>query len=80
MEAIENAFLHRLLFVDKEPLEEDTILGIGRDVACAMQYVHQRGFLHCFLGSHSVVVTENYGAKVWIRLTIPTKRNLHKFK
>ncbi|EDO47771.1 predicted protein, partial [Nematostella vectensis] len=57
-------FLHRLLHVDKEPLDEDTVLDIAHDVACGLLYTHQRGFIHCYLGSHSVVISESYNAKI----------------
>ena len=45
-------------------MEEDPILKIAHDVANAMQYVHNMGFLHCYLGAHSVTVTRDYTAKV----------------
>ena len=63
-EPVEHAFLGKLLHEEKTVFDEDTILGLSRDVACAMQFVHQRGYIHCYLGSDSVVLTENYTAKV----------------
>lgn len=63
-EPLEYHFLHRLLFEEKVKLEEDPILKIAHDVSNAMQYVHNMGFLHCYLGSHSVMVTRDYTAKV----------------
>ena len=64
LEPVERAFLGKLLHEEKTVFDEDVILGFGRDVACAMQFVHQRGYIHCYLGSDSVVLTENYTAKV----------------
>lgn len=63
-EPLEYHFLHRLLFEEKVRLEEAPILKIAHDVANAMQYVHNMGFLHCYLGAHSVIVTRDYTAKV----------------
>ena len=67
-EPLEYHFLHRLLFEEKVRLEEDPILKIAHDVANAMQYFHNMGFLHCYLGAHSVIVTRDYTAKVGILL------------
>ena len=64
LEAVESAFLSRLISTEKTAFDEDTVLRISRDVACAMQYVHRRGYIHCFLGSPSVVLTEEFTAKV----------------
>ena len=64
LEHIERAFLNVLLHEEKTVLDEKTILGISRDVACALQFVHQRGYIHCHLSSDSVTLTENYTAKV----------------
>jgi serine/threonine protein kinase len=71
-EPLEYHFLHRLLFEEKAKLEEDSILKIAHDVVNAMQYVHNMGFLHCYLGAHSVIVTRDYTAKVyfWILLHV----------
>lgn len=63
-EPLEYHFLHRLLFEEKARLEEDAILKIAHDVANAMQYVHNMGFLHCYLGAQSVIVTRDHTAKV----------------
>lgn len=57
-------YLHRLLFEDKVKLPEDSVLKLACDVANAMQYIHNMGFLHCYLGSQSVMVTRDYTAKV----------------
>lgn len=65
-EPVERAFLGKLLHEDKTLLDEDTVLGISQDVARAMQFIHQRGYIHCFLGSNSVVLTDNFTAKVCI--------------
>ena len=64
LEPVERAFLGKLLHEEKTVFDEDTILGFSRDIACAMQFVHQRGYIHCYLGSDSVVLTENFTAKV----------------
>lgn len=64
LEHIERTFLNILLHEEKTVFDEKTILGISRDVACAMQFVHQRGYIHCHLSSDSVTLTENYTAKV----------------
>ena len=69
-EPLEYHFLHRLLFEEKVRLEEDPILKIAHDVANAMQYVHNMGFLHCYLGAHSVIVTRDYTAKVYSLSTL----------
>ena len=64
LEPVERAFLGKLLHEEKTIFSEDTVLGFIRDIACAMQFVHQRGYIHCYLGSSSVVLTENFRAKV----------------
>ena len=64
LESVERGFLSKLLYEDKEPLDEETILGVVRDITSAMSYVHQMGAIHCCLASHSVVITESYRAKV----------------
>ena len=64
LEPVERAFLGKLIHEKKTVFDEDTILRFSRDVACAMQFVHQRGYIHCYLGSDSVVLTENLTAKV----------------
>ena len=64
LEHVERAFLGKLLHEEKTIFSEDTVLGLSRDIACAMQYVHQRGYIHCYVGSSSVVLTENFRAKV----------------
>lgn len=64
LEPVECAFLGKLLHKDNTVFSEDTVLGISQDIACAMQFVHQRGYIHCYLGSDSVVLTENFKAKV----------------
>ena len=64
LEPVERAFLGKLLHEERTVFDENTILGFSRDVACAMQFVHQRGYIHCYLGSDSVVLTENFSAKV----------------
>ena len=64
LEPVERAFLGRLLQEERTVFDEDTVLNISRDVACAMQFVHQREYIHCYLGSASVVLTENFTAKV----------------
>ena len=64
LEPVERGFLRTLLLEDKTVFDEDTVLRFSRDVACAMQFVHQRGYIHCYLGSPSVVLTENFTAKV----------------
>lgn len=63
-EPVEYHFLHRILLEEKIKLQEDAILKIAHDVANAMQYVHNMGFLHCYLGCQSVIVTRDYTAKV----------------
>ncbi|KAK3744883.1 hypothetical protein QZH41_013768, partial [Actinostola sp. cb2023] len=64
LEPIDRGFLHRLLHFEQEPFEEDTVLEISRDIACGLLYMHERGFIHCYLGTHSVVITEAYQAKI----------------
>ena len=51
LEPVERCFLRTLLLEDKSFFDEDTVLRFVRDVACAMQFVHQRGYHHCNLGS-----------------------------
>ena len=63
-EPLEYHYLHRLLYEEKVVLPEDSILNLAHDVANAMQYIHNMGFLHCYLGSQSVIVTRDYTAKV----------------
>ncbi|XP_046851848.1 probable serine/threonine-protein kinase DDB_G0275165 [Xenia sp. Carnegie-2017] len=63
-EPVEYHFLHRILLEEKIKLQEDAILKIAHDVANAMQYVHNMGFLHCYLGCQSVIVTRDYTAKI----------------
>ena len=78
LEPVERGFLRTLLLEDKTVFDEDTALRFSRDVACAMQFVQQRGYIHCYLGSPSVVLTENFTAKVrflvahLLRLTLST--------
>ena len=78
LEPVERCFLRTLLLEDKSVFDEDTVLRFSRDVACAMQFVQQRGYIHCYLGSPSVVLTENFTAKVrflvahLLRLTLST--------
>ena len=78
LEPVERGFLRTLLLEDKTVFDEDTVLRFSRDVACAMQFVQQRGYIHCYLGSPSVVLTENFTAKVrflvahLLRLTLST--------
>lgn len=64
LESVERAFLGKLLHEENTVFSEDTVLGFSRDIACAMQLVHQRGYIHSYLGSNSVVLTENFKAKV----------------
>lgn len=64
LEPVERAFLGKLLHEEKTVFSENTVLELSRDIACAMQFVHQRGYIHCYLGSNSVVLTENFKAKV----------------
>ena len=64
LEPVERGFLRTLLLEDKTVFDEDTVLRFSRDVACAMQFVHQGGYHHRNLGSPSVVLTENFTAKV----------------
>lgn len=64
LEPVERAFLGKLLHEERTIFSEDTVLCLSRDIACAMQFVHQRGYIHCYLGSSSVVLTENFKAKV----------------
>ena len=68
-EPLEHHYLHRLLYEEKLQLVEDSILNLAHDVANAMQYLHNMGFLHCYLGSQSVMVTRDYTAKVSTLLT-----------
>lgn len=63
-EPVERGFLHRLLHFEHEPFEEDAVLEIARGVACGLVYMHERGYIHCYLGTHSVTITESYQAKV----------------
>ena len=69
LEPVERGFLRTLLLEGKIVFDEDTVLRFSRDVACAMQFVHQRGYIHCYLGSPSVVLTENFTAKVRFLVT-----------
>ena len=64
LEPVERGFLRTLLLEDKSVFDEDTVLRFSRDVTCARQFVHQRGYHHCNLGSPNVVLTENFKAKV----------------
>ena len=64
LEPVERGFLRKLLLEDKTVFDEDTVPRFSRDVTCAMQFVHQRGYHHCNLGSPNVVLTENFTAKV----------------
>ena len=64
LEPVERAFLGKLLHEENTIFSEDTVLDLCRDIACAMQFVHYRGYIHCYLGSSSVVLTENFKAKV----------------
>ena len=64
LEPVERAFLRKLLHEEMTVFDEETLLRLLRDVACAMYFVHQRGYIHCYLGSASVVLTENFTAKV----------------
>ena len=64
LEPMERCFLRTLLLEDKSFFDEDTVLRFVRDVACPMQFVHQRGYHHYNLGSPSVELTENFTAKV----------------
>ena len=64
LEPVERGFLRKLLLEDKTVFGENTVLRFSRDVTCAMQFVHQRGYHHCHLGSPNVVLTENFTAKV----------------
>ena len=64
LEPVERGFLRTLLLEDKTVFDEDTVLHFSRDVACAVQFDHQRDHHHYNLGSPSVVLTENFTAKV----------------
>ena len=64
LEPVERGFLRTLLLEDKTVFDEDTVLRFSRDVACAVQFVQQGGYHHRNLGSPSVVLTENFTAKV----------------
>ena len=64
LEPLERGFLRKLFLEDKSVFDEDTVLRFSRDVTCAMQFVHHRGYHHCNLGSPNVVLTENFRAKV----------------
>ena len=64
LEPVECCFLRTLLLEDKTVFDEDTVLRFSRDVACAVQFVYQRGNHNCNLGSPSAVLTENFAAKV----------------
>ena len=64
LEPVDRAFLGKQLYEEKTIFSEDTVLDLSRDIACAMQFVHQRGYIHCYLVSSSVVLTENFKAKV----------------
>ena len=48
LEPVECDFLRKLFLEDKSVFDEDTVLRFSQDVACAMQFVHQRGYIHCF--------------------------------
>ena len=90
LEPVERAFLGKLLHEEETIFSEDAVLSLSRDIACAMQFVHQRGYIHCYLGSCSVVLTENYKAKVrhvanlrWpgymYRILFEKEKNLEEF-
>ena len=64
LEPAERRFLRKVLLEDKTVFDEDTVLRFSRDVACAMQFVHQGVYHHRNLGSPRVVLTENFTAKV----------------
>ena len=64
IERVERAFLGKFLHEEKTIFSEETVLGLKRDIACAMQFARQRGYIHCYLGFSSVVLTENFKAKV----------------
>ena len=55
LEPVERFFLKTLLLEDKTVFDEDTGLRFSRDVACAMQFVHQGGYHHRNLGSPIVL-------------------------
>ena len=46
LEPLDGGFLRKLLLEDKSVFDDDTVLRFSRDVACAMQFVHQRGYIH----------------------------------
>ena len=64
LEPVERGFLRTLLLEDNIVFDEDTVLRFSRDVTSARQFVHQRGYHHCNLGSPNVVLTQNFKAKV----------------
>ena len=64
LEPLERGFLRKLFLEDKSVFDEDTVLRFSRDVTCAVQFVHHRGYHHCNPGSPNVVLTENFRAKV----------------
>ena len=66
LEPVECDFLRKLFLEDKSVFDEDTVLRFSQDVACAMQFVHQRGYIHCYLGSPSVVFNKGSFSRLLI--------------
>ncbi|XP_031555607.1 serine/threonine-protein kinase STY13-like [Actinia tenebrosa] len=54
----QQVFLHKMIHVDHEQIADDFSLRIARDVVCGLLFLHNRGFIHCYLGSHSVVINK----------------------
>lgn len=66
-------FLHKMIHVNHEQIDDDFSLRIARDVICGLLFLHNRGFIHCFLGSHSVVINrQTKQAKVGNHTGSPT--------
>ena len=66
LEPVERGFLRKLFLEDKSVFDEDTVLRFSQDVVCAMQFVHQRGYIHCYLGSPSVVFNKGSFSRLLI--------------
>lgn len=58
------SFLHQLLFETNFDLISEEILRISRDISSALNYIHHKGYTHCSVGSHSIVLNDKLNAKL----------------
>ena len=56
--------LHKLLFHEKVELDENQVMQIARDIAVAIQFIHESGYVHCSVTTNSVAVDVGYKVKV----------------